>query len=302
MAESLTPALASLTPWRGIAPWRRVLGNGSVVLGAGVLSLIVLAALLAPWLAPHDPFAQDLFHRRAPPIWYAWLFGGHASWAHPLGTDKLGRDYLSRLLYGARISLLIGAASAFVSGVIGTTLGVLAGYLRGYVDLLVTFVITTRLSLPVALVALVAVSLYGNSLRMLILVIGLLVWDRFAVVTRTLTLQIGSRDYIAAARVTGSSTLWILAREILPNLTDELLVIGTLEMAGAILLAAALSFLGLGVPAPAPDWGLMLAQAQDDIFFHPWMITQPGMALFVLVLAINVLGDGLHGMSGRAAR
>ena len=291
----------ALTGWRRATPGR-LAGNASIFIGAGVLVALLLIAVAAPWLAPHDPAAQDLFHRRAPPVWYAWLFGGHASWVHPLGTDKLGRDYLSRLIFGARISLLIGTAAALLSCVIGTTLGVLAGYLRGRTDLAVTFVITTRLSLPVALVALMAVSLYGNSLAILILVIGLLVWDRFAVVTRSLTLQIAGTDYITAARVVGSSTAWILLREILPNLSGALVVIATLEMANAILLEAALSFLGLGVPPPAPAWGLMLSEAKEDLFFHPWMITQPGLALFVLVLAINMLGDGLQGAAGRRRR
>lgn len=281
--------------WVMPARLRRILSHGGLMLGVAVLLLIVAAAIAAPWLTPYDSAAQDLFHRRMPPLWRGWLFGdARVGTAHPLGTDKLGRDYLSRLLYGSRISLLIGAAAAITSGLIGTTLGLVAGYFRGWADLMVTYLVTTRLSMPVVLVALVVVSVYGNSLPILILTISLLLWDRFAVVVRSLTLQLSERDYVTAARVIGCSDLHILARQILPNLMGAVVVVATLEMANAILLEAALSFLGMGVPAPLPAWGLMLAEAKEDIFFNAWMITQPGLALFALVLAINLVGDGIR--------
>jgi peptide/nickel transport system permease protein len=164
----------------------------------------------------------------------------------------------------------------------------------------VTFAITTRLSMPVVLVALVVVSVYGNSLPILVAVIGLLAWDRFAVVSRSLTLQAAQREYVVSARALGCSVAHILLREILPNLAAPLIVIATLEMASAILFEAALSFLGLGVPPPLPAWGLMLAEAKEDIFFNPWMIMQPGLLLFLLVLAINLVGDGLRDLSAEA--
>ena len=279
--------------------WR----HGGLLSGGVIFGLVVLAAMFAPVLALHDPAAQDLLHRRLPPVWHDWLFGGHrAVWTHPLGTDKTGRDYYSRLLYGSRISLLIGVSAATISGLIGTAMGCLAGYLRGRTDLLVTFAITTRLSMPVVLVALVVVSVYGNTLPILVCTIGLLAWDRFAVVSRGLTLQIAHREYVTSARAIGASIGHILIREILPNLLGPLVVVATLEMANAILLEAALSFLGLGVPPPLPAWGLMLAEAKEDIFFNAWMILQPGLLLFLTVLGINLLGDGLRDLTADASR
>lgn len=277
------------------ARWRRLLGHRGMMIGFVILALILLAALLAPWLAPHDPQAQDVVSKRIPPIWAQWFWNDQkATWDHILGTDKLGRDYLSRLIYGARISLLTGFATALISGLIGTTLGVAAGYFGGRIDLAVSFLVTTRLALPVVLVALAVVALQGSSLTVIILVLGFLLWDRFAVVMRSATLQVRSLEYVAAAQALGCSTLRVVFSEIMPNIAGSFVVIATIEMANAILFEAALSFLGLGVQPPLPSWGLMLAEAKEDIFFSPWMITIPGLALFVLVLAINLFGDGIR--------
>jgi len=285
-------SVEELLPSRGAPLGARISSHTSFAIGAGVMLVIFAVALLAPWLAPHDPFAQDLGHRLIPPVWHD---GG--SWTHVLGTDQLGRDYLSRLIYGSRISLLIGATAAATSGVIGTTLGVLAGYFGGRVDLVVSFIITTRLALPVILVALAVAAFIGSSMQIVIVVLGLLLWDRFAVVTRSATMQVRALDYIAAARAIGASTARIIAAEILPNIANALVVVATLEMAQAILLEATLSFLGLGVPPPAPSWGLMVAEGKEYMFFSPWVITIPGVALFTLVLAINLLGDGLRDLT-----
>ena len=268
---------------------RRALWHGGLVAGAAVVIAMVVMALLAPLLAPHDPYAQDLARRMVNPIWHA-----SGTWQHPLGTDGLGRDYLSRLIYGSRISLLIGFGCALISGVIGSALGVAAGYFGGRVDMAVMFLITTRLSMPVVLVALAAVALVGGSLGVVVWVLGLLIWDRFAVVIRAATQQIRNLEYVTAAQAAGSSTWRILARDVLPNVLDQLLVVATLEVAHAVLLEAALSFLGLGVQPPAPSWGLMVSEAKEHMFFSPWLITLPGAALFALVLAINLLGDGLR--------
>lgn len=278
---------------------KRWLFHKTFAVGAGLLLLIALMAVLAPWLAPHDPYAQDLANRSLPPIWNAERGG----WLHPLGTDPLGRDYLSRLMYGARISLLIGASVALISGLIGSTLGLLAGYFGGKIDLAVTFLVTTRLALPVILVALATVAMVGGSLWVVIVVLGLLKWDRFAVVMRSATQQVRSLDYVAAAQSAGASTPRILLGEVLPNVVPQLIVVATLEAASAILLEAALSFLGLGVQPPLPSWGLMISEAKAYMFFSFWLIAIPGTALALLIFAINLAGDGLHDLlspQGRA--
>jgi peptide/nickel transport system permease protein len=262
-------------------------------LGAIIVGSVLLMAIFAPILAPHDPFAQNLMARLTPP---QWMDGGSA--VHPLGTDQLGRDYLSRLIYGARISMLIGTLAVIASGLIGITLGVLGGYHGGRIDDAVMFVITCRLAIPLILVALTVVALVGSSLTVVVATLGLLLWDRFAVVARTTTMQVRNLDYIAAAQAAGASRTHILLREVLPNILTHLVVVATLEMALAILLEAALSFLGLGVPPPLPSWGLMIAEGKDYMFFSPWVITVPGVALFVLVLGINLLGDGLGDLLG----
>lgn len=268
---------------------RRARRHSGLLLGASVLFAIVAAALAAPLIAPHDPYAQNLAQRLIPPIWHP-----KGTWEHVLGTDKLGRDYLSRLLFGAQISLLIGFLTVAISGTIGTILGICAGYFGGRIDAALSYIITTRLALPVVLVALASAALVGGSLQGVIIVLGLLLWDRFAVVTRSATQQIARSDYVAAAQAIGCSTPRILFLEILPNILNALIVVATLEMAHAILLEAALSFLGLGVQPPLPSWGLMISEGKQYMFFSPWIIGVPATALVCLVLAINLVGDGLR--------
>ncbi len=286
-----------LEPTPGAILRRRIFGHRGFMFGGIVLVLILAMALLAPVLAPHDPYDQELTRRLINPIWHA---GGTQT--HPLGTDSMGRDYLSRLMYGARISLLIGIAAMLISGIIGSTLGIAAGYFGGKVDMVISFMITVRLAMPVVLVALAVVALIGGSLQVVILVLGFLIWDRFAVVMRSSTQQIRSADYINAARAVGCSTLRILLTEILPNTLNNLIVVATLEMARAILLEAALSFLGLGVQPPLPSWGLMVSEGRDYMLFSPWMITIPGVTLVLLVLSINLLGDGIRDITAPESR
>jgi len=288
-AGSLPSAEQILEPSPTVLMRRRVFGHAGITIGATVLIVIFVVALFAPVLSPYDPLDQDLTQRIIPPVWHE-----AGTWAHPLGTDQFGRDYLSRLMYGARISLLIGFVAMLISGVIGTILGVAAGYFGGRVDMVVNFIITTRLSMPVVLVALAVVSLVGNSLWIVIWVLGLLIWDRFAVVMRSSTQQVRNLDYVAAAKALGCSTGRILLSEIMPNIVNNLIVVATIEVAHAVLLEAALSFLGLGVQPPAPSWGLMISEAKGMMFFDPWLIGIPGTALFALVLSINLLGDGLR--------
>ena len=268
---------------------RRIRGHQGMIIGSLIVISVILVALLAPLLSPHDPYQQDLMKRLIPPVW-----DSRGSWEHILGTDHLGRDYLSRLMYGARISLLIGIGAALISGIIGTIMGVMAGYFGGRVDMVVTFMVTVRLSMPVVLVALAVVAIVGGSLQVVITVLGLLLWDRFAVVMRSSTLQIRSMDYVSAAQAVGCSTSRILATEVMPNVVNNLIVIATIEIAHAIILEAALSFLGLGVQPPLPSWGLMVSEGKDMMLFEPWLITIPGVALFLLVLAINLMGDGVR--------
>ena len=287
-ADRMPRAEAILAPSPGVLLRRRMFGHYGVVIGGAVLLLILLIALLAPLLAPHDPYAQDLSKRLISPVWET------GDWTHPLGTDPFGRDYLSRVMYGAQVSLMIGFGAMLISGVIGTAMGVAAGYFGGRVDMIITLVVTTRLAMPAILVALAVVALVGSSLRIVILVLGLLIWDRFAVVMRAATQQVRSLDYVAAAQAVGCSTLRIVATEILPNVANPLIVVATLEVAHAILLEAALSFLGLGVQPPTPSWGLMISEGKGFMFFKPWIIYIPGFALFALVMAINLLGDGIR--------
>lgn len=267
------------------------------LIGVGIIAIVVIAAVFAPWLATHDPYIQNLDHRVVPPF---WMVGGTTD--NLLGTDQLGRDYYSRLLYGARVSLLIGLSTVVISGLIGTSLGVLGGFFGGRLDDVIMFVITCRLSIPLILVALTVVALFGNSLTVVIVTLGFLLWERFAVVARTTTMQVRRREYIEAAHAAGASLPHILVLEVLPNIMPHLVVVATVEMAIAILLEAALSFLGLGVPPPLPSWGLMIAEARDYMFFTPWIITIPGLSLFVLVFAINLVGDGMRDFAALGRR
>jgi len=269
---------------------RRVFKNHSFLIGAVILVFIILIALLAPLFSPHDPYDQDLARRLMNPFWH----DKKTNDLYLLGTDKVGRDYLSRLIYGAQISLLIGFLTILISGTIGTALGVVAGYFGGRVDMVVNFIINTRLAMPVFLVAMAAVVAFGASLHVVIMVLGLFLWDRFAVVMRSITMQARDLDYVKAARAIGCSTPYIIIREIFPNVLSSLTVVATVEMANAILLEAALSFLGFGVQAPTPSWGLMLNEGREYMFFSPWLLALPGTGLFLLVLAINLFGDGLR--------
>ena len=269
---------------------RRVFKNHSFLIGAVILIFIILIALLAPLFSPHDPYDQDLARRLMNPFWH----DKKTNDLYLLGTDKVGRDYLSRLIYGAQISLLIGFLTILISGTIGTALGVVAGYFGGRVDMVVNFIINTRLAMPVFLVAMAAVVAFGASLHVVIMVLGLFLWDRFAVVMRSITMQARDLDYVKAARAIGCSTPYIIIREIFPNVLSSLTVVATVEMANAILLEAALSLLGFGVQAPTPSWGLMLNEGREYMFFSPWLLALPGTGLFLLVLAINLFGDGLR--------
>src|SRR3954465_10847369 len=286
-------SISAVTPVAVPIPQASRVGRAGFAIGLVIVGMVIAAALLGNAIVSADPFTQDLNNRLIPPFWMDGTQAGHL-----LGTDQLCRDYLARLVYGARISLLIGIMTVITSGLIGITLGVLGGFFGGRVDDVVLFAITTRLSIPVVLVALAVVGLMGSGLGLVVATLGLLLWDRFAVVARATTMQVRNHDYVSAAWCAGASTPHILIREILPNIASHLAVVATLEIALAILLEAALSFLGLGAPPPLPSWGLMIAEGKDYMFFSPWVIMIPGAALFILVLGINLVGDGLRSLLG----
>jgi len=268
---------------------RRIKAHKGLIIGFVIITSLMLVGLFAPLIAPYDPFEQALPKRLLPPFWSP---GG--SLDHLFGTDHLGRDYLSRLIYGTRISLMIGYGAATVGMIIGVSLGICAGFFGGRVDQVVNYLLTCRLALPGLLLTMTLVFFIGPSVYVVIGVIGVLHWTYYLVVTRAAAMQIRQLDYIAAAQSLGISRLRILSGEILPNLMSQIIVIFTLEVGFAILSESALSFLGIGIQAPTPSWGLMIAEGKVAMFFQPWLIIIPGAALFVLVLATNLMGDGLR--------
>ncbi|MFE3836106.1 ABC transporter permease [Pseudogemmobacter sonorensis] len=281
--------MANTRPMRLNRRGRLARRNWKLIASSVILTLLILAAVAAPLIAPHDPYLNQLGKRLLPPFWYP-----NGSFEHPLGTDHLGRDYLSRLIYGARVSLVIGLVTIMIAGVIGVALGTAAGFFGGWVDLFISYLLNVRLAMPIIIVSLGVVALLGNSFTTIIMVMGLLLWDQFLVVARSAAQGIARMDYVASARAAGASVPRILLRELLPNIMPMILVVGTVEIAMAIMLESGLSFLGLGVQPPTPSWGLMMAEGKQNIFFASWLIVLPGICLFVLVLAINLFGDGLR--------
>lgn len=261
----------------------------SQLLAAAFLIVVAAAALAAPLLPLADPNGADLQSLSVPPIWDE---GG--STKHLLGTDGVGRDVLSRLVYGARTSIAIGVTVTAMAAVIGVMLGILGGYFGGWTDTVVSFLITARLSMPVILLCLASVALFGASFTVVVTVLGTLLWDRFALVTRALVRQLRQTDYVTAAYLLGASTPRILATEIFPGVAQQLIIVATLEIGLAVVLESSLSFLGMGVPPPTASWGLMISEGRGDLLFNPWLVTIPGIALFLLVMAINVLGDSFQ--------
>ena len=251
--------------------------------------LLVIPALFAPQVAPYDPLKGSLANRLKPP---AWQQGG--SIEHVLGTDKLGRDMLSRIIYGARVSLAVSLVAIFVGGVIGTALGMISGYFGGWVDALLMRLVDISLSLPTILLALVLVAAVGPSFGTVITILMIFLWARYARLVRGETLSIKERDFIARARVAGASHIRIMARYIFPNVVNSLVVLATLQVGYVILLESTLSFLGAGLPRPTPAWGLMIADGRELIVTAWWVSMFPGVAIMLTVLSLNLLGDWLR--------
>lgn len=266
-------------------------GFWSVALGGVVVLVFILAGLLAPVLAPHDPQDQHLAQQMLPPVWS----GGSAE--YPLGTDSLGRDILSRILYGARISLLVGGATALGAGVLGITLGLLGGYRGGTVDYVIQRVLEVFQAFPFLLLAIVVMAVLGPGVWNLILVLVLSRWVQFCRVVRAEALSLRTREFVVSARAMGSGGLRTAIRHVLPSVLAPAIVVATFSLATAIIGEASLSFLGVGVPPQVPTWGTMLAEGRDYMFANPWLTVGPGIALFITVVAVNVLGDGLRDMS-----
>jgi len=259
------------------------------MLGFFLTVLVTVTAIFAPYLSPHDPYRQDVTKRFMPPVWYE-----KGSIAHPLGTDQVGRDTLSRIIYGARISLMVGLFAVVIAASIGIVLGLLAGYYMGVVDAIISYLIDSMLSIPYVLLAMVLVATFGASFKNVFIVLGVTSWPIYARLIRTEVLRIREMDFVLSARSIGRRNMGILCIEILPNLINSIIVICTIQTAIMIIAESFLSFLGLGVQPPIPSWGGMLAEGRAYLLGMWWLATLPGMAIFAAALGINLLGDGLR--------
>jgi peptide/nickel transport system permease protein len=254
-----------------------------------LLAFIVAAAILAPLLAPHSPYSQELQARLSPP---AWLPGG--SWERPLGADDLGRDVLSRLLYGSRVSLVVGLSAALIGSVVGTLLGLVAGYAGGLLGDLIMLLADAQLALPFLVLAIGLIAVVGPSLGVLIVLAGVSGWTAYARVTRGLVLGLLEQEFVLAARALGASAPRLLLHHIVPNLISTVAVLATLQLASVILLESTLSFLGLGVQPPEPSWGSMLGAGREYLNTAWWISVFPGLALMATILAVSLGGDWLR--------
>ena len=281
--------------WRALGTARRY-----PVFPVSILLLVlVIPAVFADWVAPHDPVVGSLSGRLAPPFWVEAQGEGifatpGGTTEHLLGTDKQGRDILSRIIYGARVSLTVAAISIFLAGMIGTSLGLMAGYFGGNLDHVVMRAVDICLSMPAILFALVLAVVLGPSFQTVIIVIVTIFWSRYARLVRGETLGIKSQDFVARARVAGASNIRIITRHIFPNVVNTIIVLATLEVGQVILLESTLSFLGAGLPRPTPAWGLMVADGRELLVTSWWLTVWPGTAILLSVLSMNLLGDWLR--------
>ena len=259
------------------------------VAATAIILTIVGSAVWAPWISPWDPLSVDIRHRLGPP---AWMDGGTR--AHVLGTDQVGRDLLARIVYGGRISLLVGITAVLISTTIGVLLGLGAGYVGGHTDWIVMTVVNVMLTFPFVLLALAVIAVLGPSLVNMIIVLGVAGWPIYCRVVRAETLAIREREFILAGRALGMSHARLVFRQILPNLVSVIVVIATLQVARVIILESFLSFLGLGVQPPTPAWGNMLGEGRVYMLNSWWIATFPGLAIFVTTLAINLMGNALR--------
>ncbi len=282
-ADEVRPAAGASRAWRKFAR------NPAALVGAVILAIVIGAALAAPWIAPHDPAKQSLIRRFTPPVWAP---GGNPTYL--LGTDQVGRDILSRIIHGARISLLVGVLAVIVSVLVGVTLGLVSGFVGGRLDTVLMTIVDITWSFPQILLALAFVAALGPSLVTVTLVLGLTGWERYARVVRAEVLALREKDFVEAARALGIGAPRILLRHVLPNTFSSIVVLSTLQVAQAILQEAALSFLGVGSGRSYPTWGQMIALGRDFVSVAWWLPTFPGLAILATVLAINLVGDRLR--------
>jgi ABC-type dipeptide/oligopeptide/nickel transport system permease subunit len=267
----------------------QLLRNKTAVGGLVIITVFAIWAIFAPILSPHSPVDASLYDQLKPPAWYET-----GTLKHIFGTDDLGRDILSRIIYGARVSLTVAVVSVGIAFVLGSVLGCLAGFYKGFWDNLIMRGMDLILAFPSILLAIVTVAYLGPSLRNAMIAIGIIYIPRFARIVRASVLEESEKDYVAAARSIGTGNFRIVFREILPNCLGPLIVQTTLSFASAILDAAALSFLGLGAQPPTPEWGAMIASGRSHIFRAWWVMTIPGLAILFAVLGFNLFGDGLR--------
>lgn len=291
-ASSLHAWLTSETPtsrrqarWAAVYKgWLSLKSNHMAMAGLAIIIALIAVAALAPWIAPHDPFVQDLGNRLQP----------LGTEGHVLGTDSLGRDILSRLIYGARITLYIVALVALIAPIVGLLVGTISGYAGGWVDLVMMRITDIFLAFPRLVLALAFVAALGAGIENAVLAISLTAWPPYARMARAETLTIRGSDYISAIRLQGAGPLRIITKHIWPLCISSLIVRVTLDMAGIILAAAGLGFLGLGAQPPSPEWGAMISEGRRFLLDHWWVATMPGLAIFTVSLAFNLLGDGLR--------
>jgi len=269
--------------------WRRARRNRRLIAGAALIALAVLVALLAPWISPYPPLAQAPELNNRPPG-----FVDPSGGLHALGTDPLGRDMLSRTMYGSRVSLLIGATAVLLAGTIGVALGLIAGYAGGLVEAVVMRLVDTLLAIPFVLLAIVSVALFGQNLTGLVLILGLTGWLGYARVVRGVVLSLKEMPYVEAARALGVGHARIVLQHVLPGVWTPVIVIATQQVGTMMIAESSLTFLGLGIPPTVPSWGAMIADGRAYVALAPWISMVPGLALTTTVLAVYFFGDGLR--------
>jgi peptide/nickel transport system permease protein len=260
--------------------------NKTSVVGLFMTFCVVMIALISPWISPYDPISQDMNVQHAPP-----------SWAHPFGTESYGRDQLSRILWGSRVSLIVGIFSVLLAMAAGIPLGMIGGYRGGKIDNLVLRFIDIFMSFPIVILGLLVLAVMGPGLMKIVIAIGVALTPRIARLARGSTLSVKGKEYIEAARAVGQKEGKIMMIHVLPNIFGEILVMGTLWVATAIIVEASLSFIGLGVRPPTPSWGAMIRDGLDQLTNAPWLSIFPGLAIFVSVFSFNLIADGLRDIS-----